>query len=355
MCIVCSAELNSQEAFAERLMGMMTEATLALMLSLGHRSRLFDTLAELPPSTSHQIADAAGLNERYVREWLGALVTGRIVTYEPRTRTYELPAAHAALLSRNAPGSMGHLPQFLPVLAQVEDQVLHCFHNGGGVPYEAYNRFHEVMAEESGQTVVSALHEHILPLAPGLVDSLKKGVRVLDVGCGSGRAINELARTFPNSQFVGYDLCKETVERARAEARACKLKNARFERRDVTYFGEDEQFDLITAFDAIHDQARPAAVLAGIRRALAADGLFLMQDISTSSNLEKNLDNPLAPFIYGISCMHCMTVSLAQGGEGLGAAWGREKALEMLAEAGFDDVSVNQLPHDPMNDYYLAR
>jgi 2-polyprenyl-3-methyl-5-hydroxy-6-metoxy-1,4-benzoquinol methylase len=240
------------------------------------------------------------------------------------------------------------------VLAQVEERILHCFHHGGGVPYEAYHRFHEVMAEESGQTVVAALHDIILPMVPGLRERLRIGIQVLDVGCGSGRALNEMARTFPDSRFVGYDLCHETVRKARAEAQASGLTNVAFETRDVSKFRDGERFDLVTAFDAIHDQARPSAVLTGIRTALEADGMFLMQDIRSSSHLENNLDNPMATFIYSISCMHCMTVSLSQGGEGLGAAWGQEKALRMLKQAGFHKVQINQLPHDPMNDYYLA-
>src|SRR5690606_3222684 len=109
--------------------------------------------------------------------------------------------------------------------------------------------------------------------------------------------------------------------------------------------------DLVTAFDAIHDQARPAAVLANIRRALRPGGVFLMQDIRASSHLERNKDHPLGPYLYTISTMHCMSVSLATGGEGLGTVWGEEKALEMLREAGFARVELHRLPHDIMNNY----
>jgi 2-polyprenyl-3-methyl-5-hydroxy-6-metoxy-1,4-benzoquinol methylase len=132
------------------------------------------------------------------------------------------------------------------------------------------------------------------------------------------------------------------------------LSNVRFEVKDVTMLGEVGRYDLITAFDAIHDQARPATVLFNIATALRPEGVFLMQDIAGSSHVHNNLDHPIAPFLYTISCMHCMTVSLAQDGEGLGTMWGEEKALEMLAEAGFNNVAVKQLPHDFQNNYYIC-
>jgi 2-polyprenyl-3-methyl-5-hydroxy-6-metoxy-1,4-benzoquinol methylase len=211
------------------------------------------------------------------------------------------------------------------------------------------------MAEDSGQTVVAALTDHILPLVPGLTERLEDGIDVLDVGCGSGRALNLMARKFPNSRFVGYDFSEEAISRARAEAAGRGATNVRFEVRDVADLGEEGRYDLITAFDAVHDQAKPAAVLEGIAAALKDDGVYLMQDIAGSSHLQNNMDHPIGPFLYTISTMHCMTVSLAQGGEGLGTMWGEEKALEMLEEAGFGEVEVKQLPHDFQNSYYIAK
>jgi SAM-dependent methyltransferase len=223
------------------------------------------------------------------------------------------------------------------------------------VPYSAYARFHEVMAEDSGQTVVAALTDSILPLVPGLTERLEEGIDVLDVGCGSGRALNLLAHKFPNSRFVGYDFSEEAIARARTEAEERGTTSVRFEVRDVATLDEKDHYDLITTFDAVHDQAKPAAVLEGIADALRADGVYLMQDIAGSSHLQNNLDHPLGPFMYTISTMHCMTISLAQGGEGLGAMWGEEKATEMLREAGFGEVEVKQLPHDFQNSYYIAK
>ena len=343
------------EAFADKMVAALNGSSLALMCSIGHQTGLFDALAGLPPSTSEEIAQAANLNERYVREWLAALVTAEVLEYQPEGQLYSLPAEHAALLTRAAsPDNIAATTQWIAVLGYVESQIVDCFKNGGGVPYEAFHRFHQVMAEESAQTCVAALESHILPLAPGLTEKLVAGIRVLDVGCGAGRAINHLAAVFPNSQFVGYDLCEEAIAAANSEVAERGLSNITFETRDVSKLDNVAEFDLITAFDAIHDQAEPAVVLDNISKALKDDGTFLVQDIKGSSVLENNFDNPVAAFLYTISCMHCMTVSLSQGGAGLGAMWGKELAQQMFGDAGFNNVDVKELDHDIINYYYVC-
>ncbi len=342
------------EAFAERLMDVLNSGAIAIMTSIGHRTGLFDAMTGLPPSTSEQIADVANLNERYVREWLDAMVVGRIIEHDPGAATYHLPQEHAAFLTRAAsPDNIAAVAQYIPLMGSVEDGIVERFKHGGGLPYSAFPRFHEVMAEDSGQTVVAALTDHILPLVPGLIERLEEGIDVLDVGCGSGRALNLMARTFPNSRFAGYDFSEEAISRARAEAREHGITNVRFEVKDAAKLDEEARYDLITTFDAVHDQADPAAVLRGIADALREDGVYLMQDIAGSSHVHNNMDHPMGSFLYAVSTTHCMTVSLAQGGEGLGTMWGEEKAQEMLEEAGFTKVKVEQLPHDFFNNYFI--
>ncbi len=343
------------EAFGEKLAGSLNQTAVALMTSIGHRTGLFDTMSRLPASTCAEVAEAAGLSERYVREWLGAMVTGGVVEHDPETARFSLPAEHAAWLTRAAsPNNFAAAAQWVAVLGTAEDAVVEAFRHGKGVPYSAYPRFHEVMAEESEQTVVAALMEHILPLAPGLTERLRQGIRVLDVGCGRGRALQRMATEFPRSRFVGYDFSQEAIEGARRETAERGLENVRFAVQDAAEIDDPQAFDLITGFDVIHDQARPAQVLKNIARALRPGGLFLMQDISGSSHLHADCQHPFGPFLYTISCMHCMSVSLANGGPGLGAMWGKETALRMLEEAGFAEVRVEQLPHDPLNFYFLA-
>jgi 2-polyprenyl-3-methyl-5-hydroxy-6-metoxy-1,4-benzoquinol methylase len=344
------------DTFGQKLIGTINGAGLALMLSLGHRSGLLDCLATLPPATSQMIADAAKLNERYVREWLGAMTTGGVVQFNPADGTYHLPAEHAGWLTRAAsPNNLAASMQWVAVLGHVEDHVLEAFRHGRGVPYSAYHRFHEVMAEESAQTVVAALFEHILPLATGLLEQLENGIDVLDIGCGSGLAIIELAERFPNSRFVGYDASPEAIATAASEANRRALTNAHFEIRDVAALQETAKYDLITAFDAIHDQAKPDAVLRNIASALKPQGTYLMQDISGSSHIHTDKEHLFGPFLYTISCMHCMSVSLAAGGPGLGAMWGKEVAARMLADAGFTKVRIESLAHDPLNFFYVCQ
>ena len=358
-CLPTPDVAKNSEAFADDLLDMLNQGALALMVSIGHRTGLFDAMAELPPSKVEQIADHTGLHERYVREWLAAMVAGGIVDYLADSGDYHLPAYRAALLTRAAsPDNIAVFAQYIGVLGQVEDRVVDCFREGGGVAYEHFPRFHEVMAEDSGQTVIAGLDDHVLPLAPGLQQRLQQGIEVLDVGCGKGQALLHLAARYPNSRLTGYDLSAEALDQAREQAAANSLSNVSFECHDLTGFGEhaaEARFDLITAFDAIHDQADPQGVLDGIHRALRSGGTFLMQDIRASSQLENNLDHPIAPLLYTLSTMHCMTVSLAQGGAGLGTMWGEELALSMLNKAGFEQVTVNQLEHDFQNNFYVVQ
>ncbi|MBD2433410.1 MULTISPECIES: class I SAM-dependent methyltransferase [Fischerella] len=346
---------SKAEAFAQGMLGILNSSAIALMTSIGHRTGLFDTLAQLPASTSQHIADTAGLNERYVREWLGAMVTGGIVEYDPSDRTYLLPPEHALFLTRSGDINMAATLQMIPILATVEDQIIECFYKGGGVPYSAYKRFHQVMAEESNQTVVEALIDSILPLVPGSIEALQTGIDVLDVGCGSGHAMNRLAQIFPQSRFTGYDFSTEAIATAKTEAQNLGLTNVQFQVKDAATIDEIAQYDLITTFDAIHDQAKPDVVLYNIAQALRPDGTYLMQDIRASSYVDGNLEHPTGPFLYTVSCMHCMTVSLAMNGAGLGTVWGEEKALEMLKAAGFNSVEVKRLEHDILNNYYIVK
>jgi SAM-dependent methyltransferase len=347
------------EAFAGRVLDILNDGAVAVMMSVGHRTGLFDALRESGAATSEELAAAAGLDERYVREWLGAMTTGRIVELDPATLRYSLPAEHAAWLTRAAsPDNLAVEAQWITSLSTVEDDIVECFRSGGGVPYERYPRFHEVMAEESAQTVLSVLFSHILPLVPGMGERLEDGASLLDLGCGRGRALLMLAERFPASTFRGYDLSTDAVAFASKQAGERGLENVAFEQRDLSSFDADaepEAFAFVTTFDAVHDQARPLALLKGIHRTLAPNGVYLMQDIQGSSHQHENLDHPGGPLLYMISCMHCMTVSLAQGGDGLGAMWGEQRARELLAEAGFTSVDVHLLEHDPFNAYFVVR
>lgn len=346
---------SAVQEFSTTLLSILNNGATSLMISIGHRTGLFDVMATLPPSTIAQIASASNLNERYVREWLNSMTVSGIVKFDPAAQEYTLPQEHARFLTRKHSGeNMAVFSQFLGMMGAVEDQIVECFYKGGGVPYSAFTRFHEVMAEESGRTLIPIVADQMIGLMPGMRESLEKGAVVLDIGCGRGLVSAKLASRFPNSQFVGYDLSTEAISFARENVAALKLNNVRYEVRDVTSIAEQDTFDLITAFDAIHDQAQPLKVLKNAYGALKPGGTFLMQDIDAASEVDCNLNHPISPFLYAISCMHCMTVSLAADGEGLGTMWGRRVAQDYLKRAGFESVRIEKFEHDIQNCVYIA-
>jgi SAM-dependent methyltransferase len=343
------------EAFAGRLFELYTGGMLTFMVDIGHRTGLF-AAAAAGPATSAELAARADLQERYVREWLGAMVTGGIVDYDPTTRSYRLPAEHAACLTGPGSANLAPFSRLDTHLAKHVEGVARAFREGGGVPYAEFRpEFTDVMDGLGRGTFDELLVEAYLPLVPGLAEWLAAGARVADVGCGTGHALVLLAGAYPSSTFVGYDLASDAVARGRSEAAAAGLTNVRFEVRDAARLAVEEPFDVVFVFDAIHDQVAPAEVLDRIYEALAPGGTFVMVEPRASSNLEDNLANPLAPFLYSVSTLHCMTVSLAEGGAGLGTVWGEQQARRMLDDTGFGNVGVYEAPGDPINAVFVTR
>jgi len=343
------------QAFAGKMLGALNNSALVLMASIGHRTGLFAQLATASPCTVEALAKASSLAPRYVREWLAVMTTSGVVDYDPTSGSYALPPEHAAFLVYGGSVNIAVNCQFLGVTAGVEDEIVARFRDGEGMHYHHYGRFHDVMAEASNQSLVSKLLDHILPLAEGLRERLEHGIDVLDVGCGAGRALLLLAEQFPNSRFTGIDLCADAFAPAVDMARGKKLTNLTFRALDVAGREDFGAYDLVLAFDAVHDQKDPPGMLRAIRRTLTPGGTLLMIDIGGSSRLEKNTQHPLGAFLYMMSCMHCTPVSLGQGGPGLGTMWGVEMAGDMLKAAGFSRVTMSRLPHDIVNAYFVAR
>lgn len=342
------------EEFAGRVLEVLNDGMVTLLLSVGHQTGLLDTMAGIGAATSEEIAQAAGLDERYVREWLAGMTAGAILTHDPGSMTYVLPPEHAACLTRAAgPGNLATLAQYAPMFGALEPRVIDCFRHGGGVPYAAMPRFQALQAEESAQVHDAGLIDVTLPLVDGLVERLRAGIDVVDVGCGHGHAANLIADAFPASRVAGIDISAQGIAAAKAEAQRLLLTNVAFDQRDAGALAPGT-CDLVTAFDVIHDLPDPAGALAAIHAALREGGVFLMVDIAASSHVHENLDHPLGPALYTVSIFHCMTVSLAGDGPGLGTMWGHQRAREMLGDAGFADVDVRHVDADMLNSYYVA-
>jgi 2-polyprenyl-3-methyl-5-hydroxy-6-metoxy-1,4-benzoquinol methylase len=347
---------SKAEEFTSKMFQFLNSGMLSLMISIGYKTGLFDIIAQLKPSTSQEISQATKLNERYIREWLGAMVTGNIIEYDSLTEKYFLPKEHSAFLTRKSGiDNLAVLAQYVSLMGDVEDKIVECFRNGGGLPYSEYPKFQQLQAEETARIFDSMLTNQILPLIPKIVNRLNDGIKVLDIGCGRGRAINLMGKAFSKSEFTGCDISHDGISSAKEEAKNMGLTNVHFEIKDALLIEELGKFDLITAFDTIHDQVQPTKVLKAINASLNNDGFFLMQDIAASSKVEKNIDSLLAPTLYTISTMHCMSVSLAFDGEGLGTMWGKELAINKLTEAGFKDIKVKNIEGDIMNYYYVSR
>ena len=341
-------------AFEARLFEILDTSAQAIFISMGHKAGLFGTMAGMPRASAEDIAKEAGLNERYVREWLDGMTVGGIVDYDPQDGTYTLPPERAKVLTGQDESCMAGHAQMIPLLAAIEPQIIEHFREGGGIPYAAYADL-DWGVEVGNKDWDAAFIDDILPLGPGLVERLAAGADVADVGCGEGHKTNLMARAFPGSRFTGYDFLQVSIDAARAEAAEMGLTNITFEVRDVAELGLHESLDVLCVFDAVHDQARPRTVLRAIHEALRPDGMLFISEIRASSALEENVGRPLAAYLYLWSILQCMTVSLEQGGDGLGAMWGEQTARTYLTDAGFEVLTVARPPADPINSYFTCR
>jgi 2-polyprenyl-3-methyl-5-hydroxy-6-metoxy-1,4-benzoquinol methylase len=341
------------EAFVQKVLGDTSAALTTTLAVLGDRLGLFKDLAAHGSSTSGEFAARTGINERYAREWLGGMASAGYLEYDPASRRFTLPPEHApALAQEGGPVFFGGIFQGFPGMVGVLDQLTAAFREGGGVPQSAYSdhtwdgmeRFTNIWFE-------NLLTQQWLPAMPEVRAKLERGALVADVGCGRGRGLIKLARTFPNSRYVGYDVFAPTVERATANARAAGVADrVHFQQHDVSQ-SLPESYDVITTFDVVHDAADPVGLLRTIRQALRPDGVYVCLDINCSDKLEENM-GPLGAMFHGFSVLYCMTTSLARGGMGLGTLGFHEpKVRELCAEAGFG--SVRRVPlENPFNNLY---
>lgn len=347
------ANTEATQEFAAKLLGIYTGGVLTQLIDIGYQVGLFEA-SKAGPATSEELSERAGLKERYVREWLGAMATSGIYAYDPESGRYALPEEHAVLLTGGTAKNASPMSRMVNHFGTHLPKLIACFRAGGGIPYSAYRPVFTNCMDDTWRRIYDQhLVQGFISRAEGVTEALRRGIQVLDVGCGTGHAVNLLAREFPASRFRGYDIAEDAIEGACAEAKAMALANATFEVVDVADLPHDPKFDLITAFDAIHDQRAPDAVLRGVHQALAPGGKFLMIEFKFSSRVEDNIKNPYAAMYYGFSLMHCMPVSLAFGGKGLGTVWGEQTARRYLADAGFGAIDVVDSPR-PQNYMFVC-
>jgi SAM-dependent methyltransferase len=340
------------EAFLDRFVGYAAGATTIGLLAAADRSGLLAWLGEHQSGTAAQIADDAGLDERYVREIMSGLTAAGAVDYQSATGVFTLPAEHALFLSdESSPYFMGGWLDMIPaVLAQV-DGIAQATKHGGGVGFEEFgSALVRGIDRGNGPSQRVFLTRKWLAAVPGLVQRLETGIRVADVGCGAGTAAILMAEAYPESHVLGCDVSAESL--AVARARSEDIGNVEFTEYSVDSIPIDPPFDLVTSFDVIHDLDDPEAALTRVRAALGEGGQYLMMEPNAGSRLEDNLTDRGA-LLYGISTLHCMTQSLAIGGAGLGAAWGREMAEDYAGRAGFGSFRPLEEISNKFSAFYL--
>jgi SAM-dependent methyltransferase len=327
--------------------------------ALGDQLGLYRALHELRSASSAELAARTGLDERWLREWLRHQACMGQIEYDPGAERFHLtPEAVAVLLDTTHPAYFGGAFESAATSFGALPTLVQSFRTGLGLAYDD----HGPGCASGIERMSRYFNEHtlvpkVLPLLDGVVAKLERGARVADVGCGAGIATLAMARAFPRSEFVGYDISQHALVRAADNLARLGVENLRFVNPNDEPLPAVPTYDLVTTFDVIHDAPYPDRLLAAIHAALRDDGTFLCEDIRSFATFEQNLrEHPLAGLLYGFSIMVCMSSALSvPDGAGLGTLGFNEAvAREMTRKAGF--TRFRRLDYDnPMNDYYEIR
>ncbi len=340
-------DLEKAKHVAQTVIGDVATVVHGALCYIGDRMGLFKAMMNAGPLTAPQLAAKAGLSERYVREWLGAMAAAHYVEYDANADTYLLtPEYAAALADEDSPFFIGSYFQMAQAAVTVAPKVADAFKNGKGVTQSEYPQsFFEAAERNSRTRYQHKLLRKWIPAMPQVVESLKAGGIGADVGCGGGRAAIMIAQAFPQARLVGYDVHGESIERARRNAQAAGVADrVTFEVANGSQLPE-RTFDFISTFDVVHDSVDPLGLMTGIRRALKNDGTYLVQEVNVSNKVGENL-RPMGKMVYSVSTLYCMTTSLAHGGAGIGVAMGEPKARELASGAGFSRFTRLPIPDD---------
>jgi 2-polyprenyl-3-methyl-5-hydroxy-6-metoxy-1,4-benzoquinol methylase len=347
-----SIEPAKIEAFMGKAMVDAASAVVTVMASIGDRLGLFKALAQAPAS-SEELAERAHINERYAREWLREMASASYLEYDSLSQRFSLPPEHVPVLAQEGgPFFLGGAYQLLMAEIGPYNQLVQSFRQGGGVPMDAY----DPGLWEGMERFSSGFFEHLLvpvwlPAMPEVQAKLERGALVADVGCSHGRALINLAQTYPQSLYVGYDAFAPSIAKATANAQQAGVADrVRFKHLDVSE-GLPEQYDVITTFDVVHDAVNSRKLLQAIHEGLRPDGRYICMEMNGSDKLEENA-GLVGSLFYGISILYCMTTSLAHQGEGLGTLGLPETKLrELCTEVGFSNV--RRVPIEvPLNVLY---
>ncbi|HMM74583.1 MAG TPA: class I SAM-dependent methyltransferase [Gammaproteobacteria bacterium] len=323
-----------------RMIGDVAAAASGSLIVLGERLGLFKALAESGPLTSEALAAKLKLTERYVREWLHAMVAGEYVQYDGARETYSMsPEQIACLADPDSPAMIAGGYYGIMSLYLDEPKIEDAFKTGKGVGWGEHHRCLFCGAEKFfGPGYKANLIDHWLPQLDGVVDKLQRGARVADVGCGHALSTRLMARAFPNSEFVGIDSHAPSIAHATELAANWGLSNVRFSTASSSEF--DGSYDLVAFFDCLHDMGDPTAIARHVRQHLAPGGTWMVVEPAAADELAHNI-NPVSRAFYAFSTMVCVPVSLSQPGRvGLGAQAGAKRLTEVITAGGFGNVRL---------------
>lgn len=349
--------MNEQKVheMALRAVSDMGGAFVSALGYIGDRLGLFKAMAGKTPMTSTELAEQTHLNERYVREWLRAMVAAEYVEHEPESGKYFMTEEQALVLANeDSPMFVGGGMQFTTPSLWNVPRIMEAFRKGGGIPYsEIGDEIHLAIERFFGPGYRNFLVNEWLAKVPGLNNKLDKGGAIADVGCGCGQSTVAMAKAFPKSQVVGIDYHGPSIERAKQLATSHGLSNVEFVQAAADQIPNSRKYDLICSFDCIHDMVKPRATLDAIRRALAPEGVYVWSEPNLSANAHENR-TPIGRTFHAISPLHCMTVSLAFSGEGLGTVIGEQGARALAQDVGFQ--RFEKLPiENPFNQFFALR
>jgi len=312
-----------------------------VLVNIGRRLGLYKAMAEIGVCTSEQLAEATGIRERYVREWLNNQAAGGYLRYEPEGHRYSLPAAQAMVLAvEDSPVYMASAFEVAAAFWLDEERIVETFRSGEGFGWHEHN---ERLFCGTEMFFKTGYRTHLvaewLPALGGIVERLSAGARVADVGCGHGASTIVMARAFPESEFVGIDYHADSITTAGQRAREAGLDNVRFEVATAKNYG-GRNFDLVCFMDCLHDLGDPLGALLHARDALKPDGKVMLVEPYAGDAVEENL-NPVGRLFYAASAMACTPNSLSQEvGLGLGAQAGQERLRRLAQQAGFRDLRL---------------
>jgi 2-polyprenyl-3-methyl-5-hydroxy-6-metoxy-1,4-benzoquinol methylase len=344
------------KAFVDRVFADMAGAMTAGMGYLGVKTGLFRVMAGKGAMTLSEVVAASGLQPRYVEEWLKGMSCAGYLEYDGSAQTFRLPDEHAFLLaSEGTDHFAGGLYFMAPVMLRAAPKVAEAFEKGGGVRFAEFGADGVFALDAINRGAYeNRLASYWLKALPQAVARLEGGGRALDVGCGAGRVCIALAKAFPKAEVVGLDPDAESIGQASAAAQAAGLGGrVRFLAQTTGQIEAGDGFDLITAFDCIHDFSAPEKTLREMRALLKPEGTLFIAEPKAADRLEDNF-NPVATMFYGFSLFHCMTQSLAQGGPGLGTCMGPTRMKQLLRDAGFGRFEVLDIKSQ-VNLFYAAR